>query len=231
MAKRNFKLRIFLKVVVIAICLTSVTKVVAQSNVQFPSPQNFQVYLTYIEWGDWGFCAGEPVYGPYHCTSTQWDEPNLAGIESQLVGYRIYNYPSMIELEEIPFDEGQIIEQTVETGLTTGGGYQGYIWVTAVYSEPDGESEPSNVVFCRLPLGINKNEIKSHSIFFNNQMKTVEIIGGENVVSINIFGIEGRLIAASESNKIDVKHLTKGVYIIKVTTKTGKIISEKLIIE
>jgi len=218
-------------VIAIAICLAGVTKVVAQGNEQFPSPQNFQMSLNYIMLGDWGFCAGESVNGPFHCTTFQWNEPDLSETESQLVGYRIYNYPTTEELTEIPFDEGQIIEQTVGTGLEIGSGFMGYTWVTAVYSEPDGESAPSNVEFGRLPLGINKNEIKTHSIVYNGQMKTIEIIGIENVATINIFGIDGKLITASVLNNIDVKHLTNGVYIIRVTTETGKIISDKLIIE
>jgi hypothetical protein len=218
-------------VIVIAICLVGVTKVVAQGNEQFPSPQNFQMSLNYIMLGDWGHCAGEAVNGPYHCTTFQWNEPDLSETESQLVGYRIYHYESMEELTEVPFSEGQIITQTVGIGLEIGSGFMSYTWVTAVYSEPDGESEPSNVEFARLPLGINKNEIKTHSIIYNSQIKTIEIRGIENIYSINIFGIDGKLITASELNNINVKYLTTGVYIIKITTKTGEIISDKLIIE
>jgi hypothetical protein len=116
-------------------------------------------------------------------------------------------------------------------GLEIGGGFMGYTWVTALYSKPDGESAPSNVNFTRLPLGIDKNEMKTHSIVYNNQMKTIEITGIENITSIDIFGIDGKFITASELNNIDVKYLTNGIYIIKITTKTGEIISDKLIIK
>ena len=219
-------------VVAIAICLAGVTKVVAQSNVQFPSPQNFQVSLNYIKLDGWGVCAGEPVTGPSYCTKFGWEEPNLSETESKLIGYKIYHYLSLEELTEIPFSEGQVVAQTVSLGLEIGGGFMGYTWVTALYSEPDGESAPSNVVFTRLPLGIDKNEMKTHSIVYNNQMKTIEISGIENITSIDIFGIDGRLfITASKLNNIDVKYLTNGIYIIKITTKTGKIISDKLIIK
>ena len=218
-------------VVAVAICLTGVTKVVAQSNEQFPSPQNFQTSLTYISWGDWGSCAGEPVSGPYNCTTFGWEIPNLSETESQLVGYRIYYYLSMEGLTEIPFSEGQIFTQTVSNSLETGNGFVGYTWVTALYAEHDGESAPSNVVKANLALGINNNEMKTHSIVCNNQMKTIEIIGIENIASIDIFGIDGKLITTSKLNNIDVKYLTSGIYIIKITTETGKIISDKLIIK
>jgi hypothetical protein len=233
MTKRQLNLRNFIKVIVITICLTGVTKVVAQSNMQFPSPQNFQWSLKYIMLDDGGFCAGEPVNGPYNCITFGWEEPNLSETESQLVGYRIYYYPSMEELTEIPFSEGQIIVQTVSNGLEMGAAFVGYTWVTALYSEPDGESEPSNVEIDLdgPPLVINKNEMKTHSIVYNDQMKTIEIVGIENITSIDIFGIDGRFITASQLNNIDVKYLTNGIYIIKITTETGKIISEKLIIK
>jgi hypothetical protein len=45
MFRNKFNLR---NVVAIAICLAGVTKVVAQGNEQFPSPQNFQMGLNYI---------------------------------------------------------------------------------------------------------------------------------------------------------------------------------------
>ena len=232
MTKRKFNLRNFIKVITIAICLTGATKVVAQNNVKFPSPQNFQMRLNYIMLGDWSVCAEEPVSGPYYCTNFRWEEPNLSETESQLIGYRIYNYPSMEELTEIPFSEGQIITQTVNNSLEMGCGLEGYTWVTALYSEPDGESAPSNVEInlLGLPIGINENETKTHSIVYNNQMKTIEIIGIENSTSIDIFSIDGRFITANELNNIDVKYLTNGIYIIKITTETGKIISDKLII-
>jgi hypothetical protein len=220
-------------VIAIAICLAGVTKVVAQSDVQFPSPQNFQWIYKYISWDDWGFCAGEPVSGPSHCTTFGWKEPNLSETESQLIGYRIYNYPSLEEVTEIPFNEGQIIAQTASIGLQTGEVFVGYTWVTALYSEPDGESAPSNVEinFDGPALVINKNEMKTHSIVYNNQMRTIEITGIENITSIDIFGIDGRFITTSQLNNIDVKYLTNGIYIIKITTETGKIISDKLIIK
>jgi hypothetical protein len=203
-----------------------------KQNVQFPSPQNFQMSLHYIRLDELGICAGEFVSGPYFCTTFHWNEPDLSETESQLVGYRIYYYFTEEELTEIPFSEGQMITQTNTTDFTIGDGFPGYTWVTAVYADPDGESAPSNVDFLAgLPLSINKNEMKTHSIVYNRQMQTIDITGIDNIASINVFGIDGKFITASELNNIDVKYLTKGIYIIKVTTATGKMISDKLIIE
>jgi hypothetical protein len=103
-------------VVVIAICLAGVTKVVAQGNEQFPSPQNFQMIPKYIELGDWGYCNGS-VQGPSHCTHFMWTEPNISETEAQLVGYKLYNYPTLEELVEIPFDEGIVIDHPISSGL------------------------------------------------------------------------------------------------------------------
>ena len=197
-----------------------------KQNPQFPAPQNFQMINNYIMLGDWGFCDGVAVNGPSYCTYFAWNAPDLSETESQLVGYKIYN-------SEIPFMGGQVIAQPISSGLYMGEWIEGYTWITAVYSDPNGESEPSNLQsnLEGKPIFIDKNEIKSHSIIYNNQMKTIEIIGIENITSINILGVDGKFITTSELNNIDVKYLTNGLYIIKITTETGKIISDKLIIE
>lgn len=219
-----------MKVIVIAICLAGVTKVTAQS---FPTPQNFQMELRYIHLDEWGICGGESVVGPFHCTNFQWDEPDLSETESQLVGYRIYNYSTMEEMEEIPFSEGKLIAQTVTPGCEIGGGYVGYTWVTAVYSEPDGESEPSNLAINLngLPLAVSETESEKQAIIYSSQTKTIEIKGLEEIATVDIFGIDGRFVAASKSNSIDVNHLTTGIYIVRVATKTGKVFSDKLLIQ
>jgi len=221
-----------MKVIAIAICFTGTMRIVAQNNELFPPPRNFQMNLNYIMLDDWGMCAGESVYGPYHCTNFVWEEPNLSETENQLIGYKIYYYPSEQELVEIPFSEGQMIAQTVDVGFEVGGGFDGYTWVTAIYSEPDGESTPSNVEYLDgLPVAINKNEIKAHSIVYNNQIKSIEIIGIEDITSIDVFDICGRLITASKSNDVDVKHLKDGIYIIRISTKIKGVISDKLLIQ
>lgn len=230
MTKSKLNLRNFIKVIVTTICLAGVTKVVGQS---FPAPQNFQMNLNYIMLNDHGFCEGELFVGPYYCTDFQWNTPDLSETESQLVGYRIYHYSTLEELAEIPFNEGEIITQTAITDFAIGNAYVGYTWVTAVYSEPDGESEPSNVEINLqdLPITISNNEIKTHSIIYDSQSKTITIKGLEDITSINVFGIDGRFIVGSELSNIDVKHLSSGIYIIKITTKTGGIISDKLLIK
>ena len=226
MTKRKLNLRNFIKVIVVAISLTGVTKVAAQSNEQFPAPQDFRMSYHYIGIFSWGSCAGQIINkGPYHCTHFEWKEPNLSETESQLIGYRIY-YSF--------YEEGavKVITETGSLDFEIGVCIVGYTWVTALYANPNGQSAPSNIeAYLGAPaLDVTEKEMKTHSIVYNNQMKTVEVTGLENITSIDIFAIDGRLITTSELNNIDVKHLANGIYIIKITTATGKIISDKLII-
>lgn len=225
--------------IVITICLTGTIKVVAQNcddttkqNIQFPSPLYYQMNLNYITWDDWSFCAGVPIKGPSYCMHFTWKEPNLSETESQLIGYKIYNYFTLEELAEIPLNDGQSIAQTINTYAEIEGWIAGYTWVTAIYSEPDGESAPSNIEFNlgEPPIVINKDEIYPHSIAYNSQMKTIEITGIKNIASIDIFDINGRFIATCKLNDIEVKHFPIGIYIIKITTETGESISDKLVI-
>lgn len=232
MTTKKLNLRSFMKVIVITICLTGAMNIVAQNNKLFPPPKNFQAITNYILLGDDGMCEGRFVSGPYYCTYSVWEEPNLSETESQLIAYKLYYYPSEQELEEIPFSEGIMITQTVNLGHEGGGALLGYSWVTALYSNPDGESAPSNTVcYFDLPVGVAKHEIKSHSIIYNNQIKSIKIIGIEDIASIHVVDIFGRLITSSKTNNLDIKHLNDGVYIIQITTSTNEMISEKLLIQ
>lgn len=133
----------------------------------------------------------------------------------------------------IPFSEAEIIAQTTDTYLKMGIGIIGAVWVTAVYSDPEGESEPSNIKSNgSLPISVKEVKNRDISLIYNKQRNGIEIKGVENITSFNIFDLEGIEIPISTiSGFIGTKNMEKGVYIIKITTKTGEIISDKIIIE
>ncbi|NLA25114.1 MAG: T9SS type A sorting domain-containing protein [Bacteroidales bacterium] len=231
----KFSLRSLTKLMItLVICLTGTIKIVAQNNEQFPPPLNFNKYLDYIMLGDWGFCEDVEVDGPFYCSYFSWDEPDLSETESQLIAYKVYNYTTEQELtlDEIPFSEAHVIRQTLDMSFEISGAFMGYTWVTALYSDPDGESEPSNIKSClSIPINIDKHEIKPHSIVYNNQMKSVEVVGIEDITSIEVYSVCGKLITTSKANNVKVKQLNDGVYILKITSETGGVISDKLLIQ
>jgi len=205
------------------------------SSVTFPAPQNFIMDYHYFMIDESGICGGEIVIGATYCTTFWWDAPDVSETDAQLTGYNIYYYPFGYKLDEIPYSEGSIIFQTTNTYVQLEIGIIGYTWVTAIYTEPDGESEPSNYQFNEdLPISVNEVKTKQYSIFHNKQKNGIEINGIENITLIEVFSLDGIEIISvknSDFSFINTKNCNKGVYLIKIQTSGGKIITDKIIIK
>jgi len=122
-------------------------------NAQFPAPYFNHMYKGYCGY-DWG---GDPCEGYYVDCSPfffffHWDNPVLEQTESQLVGYNIYYYNTRDTDEtNIVFEDAVIIDYFTNMGMYDNEhkmaiDLEGFVWITAVYSEPYGESEPSNLL-------------------------------------------------------------------------------------
>ena len=109
------------------------------------------------------------------------------------------------------------------------------LWVTAVYDDPQGESQPSNFeVNTELPIsGIQAIKNPAFPIVYNKHKNGIEIFGIDDITSIRIFRIDGTIIKSVSSlnlHYVDTKGIKKGIYIINITTKGGKNITEKIVI-
>jgi len=216
------------------------------SQAQFPAPRSFWMSYRYITINDDNYCCGKWLSAPAHCEPVfGWELPELSGTDMQLAGYNVYFYYTKRYYEgmEIPFSEAKIIAYITDPYnpyLHTRCGDitdTGIAWVTAVYSNPEGESEPSNIVFspnAGIPIAIRKVEQQPFSLTCNKQKNGIEIHGLENITSLRIFRLDGTEIApgsASDFRFIDTKDLAKGVYVVRITTGEGGVISEKIVIE
>jgi len=191
------------------------------------------MHVGYVPIGEGGVCGSEPIFGPSYCTEFRWEAPDLTGTNAQLIGYNVYSYQSENNCEgmEIPLSEGRLIAYTTGTYLLMEFG-SGSVWVTAVYSNPDGESEPSNIA-CNYDLVVSIKEVKTRDILltYNKQRNGIEIKGTENVATLRIFCLTGFEIPIQVvSDFINTQNMKKGVYIVKVTTKDNRIIIKKLIL-
>ena len=202
----------------------------------FPAPHSFD--MTYVYFGNIpGWCDGQPATLSSYCTTLEWEEPDLSETEAQLIGYNLYFFYTWTYYEgmEIPFSEVEQIAFTTSNYLILNQGFIGVLWVTALYSEPEGESEPSNYHFNEdLPISIDKDEISSYSIIYNKQQNVVKISGIENINSVTIFSLDGsqiNFVTDNDFNRISLKNISKGVYIVKITTALGNIISDRIIID
>jgi len=208
------------------------------SQAQFPAPHSFKMSYRYFQLdGPGDICCGKWVFGPTYCTDFWWEAPDLSETDAQLTGYNIYCYPTWIYYPgmEIPFSEAEIVTHTTYPYMQMEIGIIGVVWVTAVYSDPDGESDPSNIQYnTDLPIAIQKVDQQPFSLTCNKQKNGIEINGLENITSLRIFRLDGTEIApgsASDFRFIDTKDLAKGVYVVRITTGEGGVVSEKIVIE
>ncbi|HLV24034.1 MAG TPA: T9SS type A sorting domain-containing protein, partial [Moheibacter sp.] len=67
------------------------------------------------------------------------------------------------------------------------------------------------------------------TIYPNPATDFVNVAGKEEIEQIEIFNMAGQKILNSSADKIKVSHLTKGIYLVKITLKNGKSETKKLI--
>lgn len=95
-----------------------------------------------------------------------------------------------------------------------------------------GESDFSNEAHAEI---VSINELNSRFNIFPNPANHELTIEGENIESIAIYNVVGQLIknikvTDSSSQKIITSSFENGVYILRITTKNGSMISEHIVI-
>jgi uncharacterized delta-60 repeat protein len=86
-------------------------------------------------------------------------------------------------------------------------------------------------IFSGTELSINEHEVKQ-SFFYPNPASQI-IYFSENVISVNVFTLEGKKIMENKNfpTQMDISNFSKGIYILTIQTIYGKNINEKLVIE
>ncbi len=193
---------------------------------QFPVPTNFDFSYDYIMIEESGYCAGSSILGPTYCSHFSWDTPDTNSTSTNLEYYNLYYHN---------YDENDttILASVSETSIYMEIGIIGEVWVTAVYSNPYGESEPSNNLLNEaLPDLVNDKIVsKDLKIFYNSEQQDIYLNSSTIISQIKVYNIQGELVKTQRSgcNKINVQHLSKGTYIIEVQLANQKIIQEKII--
>ncbi len=91
--------------------------------------------------------------------------------------------------------------------------------------EAYGAYNTSSDVFdnCDLILNLDSTEINSLVIYPNPTDNYLFIEGNENPISISIFNLSGKKVMSTKNtNRIDVKELSSGVYIIRISDGKGQ---------
>ncbi len=186
----------------------------------FPNPQNFEIEVCYQT--DDNECFFEaPEYS--YIFRYQFEAPDVTDIESELVGYNIY-----YENEFLLFTEETDFQTLISGGI-------GEYYVTALYSEPDGESDSSNIVVLDdsyFPLEIN--EYKKLGVFVSpnpiNSNEKIKINSSIPINKILIFEALGQKIIETKNSTIQLKDQKTGIYFMTIKTSEGSF-TEKIIIK
>ncbi|BAO75524.1 hypothetical protein WPG_1294 [Winogradskyella sp. PG-2] len=83
--------------------------------------------------------------------------------------------------------------------------------------------------YSSIVLSVNDVVANDNLKLHPNPTTDIITVSGENVISVEVFDINGRSVLSSKSNTLSVKHLSNGVYIVKVLGEGNSIITKKLI--
>ncbi len=193
---------------------------------QFPEPTNFDFSYEYFMIDESGYCAGQWVYGPTYCSHFTWTTPDTNSTNSTLEYYNLYYYSYGTQ-------DTTILTSTTNTFFDMEIGIMGEIWVTAVYSNPYGESEPSNIIINEdLPISVNENLAPTDlTVFYDNKLQEIVIKSGEIISKINLFDNQGKLIKSQKpkNDRINIENLQNGLYLIEIHLDNQRVIRQKII--
>jgi len=211
-------MKTFLGILLVMSSLTSLA--------QFPEPTDFEFSYEYIMIDEAGYCAGEWVSGPTYCSHFTWTVPDTNLTNSTLDYYKLYFYSYLTE-------DTTILTTTTNTYFDMEIGIMGEIWVTAVYLNPEGESEPSNIVINNdLPISVEENlSQKGFDIIYDIKNQEIIIINGKDISGVSIFNSQGKLLKSKNTirDRISINNLQKGLYIIEILSENQVVKRLKII--
>jgi hypothetical protein len=148
---------------------------------------------------------------------------NLTNSTKALTGYNVYR-------------DGAMIDYTTETSyddvVFATGVYQYY--VTAVYENPNGESDPTNTITVDVITGIEDIIFSSTSIFPNPASGIVNIKSDYTINTIKVYNYSGQVISNelvdTKFYQFNTSKFNPGLYLFQIETNEGTI-TKRIIIE
>lgn len=194
---------------------------------QFPKPTNFGFSFIYMRMGQQTTCGtgSEDIGSGSYCSYFEWNTPDTSATTSHLEGYKVY-YRNKND------NSITVLSNLTDTSFHQRVGIMGKVWVTAIYSNPAGESSISNEIE-NLGLPINLNEVKQTSgktVIYNTNTQSLTLKNVDNSQSVSIIDANGRLIRKIINRKvIDVSDLNPGLYFVVYSDLELKISKDKFI--
>jgi hypothetical protein len=193
---------------------------------QCPQPENFNFSYTYIHLGDIGPCNGTMILGPSYCSNFSWTTPDTSLTTSTLDHY-------ILKLIPLGDTDTVVITTTSLNQLEMEIGILGEIWVTAVYINPDCESDPSNTIINN-DLPISAGEIsaeKNPEIYIDRSTFTITLLNG-NAQRIDVISSSGEILLSEsgECDRVNVSNIPRGIYIIEAYFEQEGVVRKKIVL-
>ena len=195
-----------------------------QAELEFNPPQNLAVGQQYIY--------------PDNYYYLSWDPP-IANEDAGLVGYNVY-----ANEEVIITTSSEVLSHTITADGCPLIGDESFIrfYVTALYENPSGESQPSNIVKCVMALPIGDNEVTGITILDGNYPNpfnptttiSFDIAQGDAAV-LEIFNTRGQKLVSREykagrhTHVWDADNQASGVYFYRLQSG-GFVETKKMIL-
>ena len=138
--------------------------------------------------------------------------------EGTLSGYKVYRNSSAIATINNP-ETTTYVDENMQHGSYT-------YYVTAIYSDPEGESLPSNTVQISL-TSVDSDILSNVSVFPNPFQNSITINNAEQLSRVVVSNILGQklidiAINGSQTEYIPTGRLNKGIYLVTVIGKNGE---------
>lgn len=189
---------------------------------QFPAPTNFEFSYTYFTIDGGGYCEGQYFSGPGYCSYFQWNAPDALPQNKQLLHYNLYfkGGPMWGDTSTVCF------ASTTETYYEIHQGFIGWMWVTAVYSDPAGESVASDTAFnADLPIGISQAAEKTPAkVWYDAGGQRIRFTNPAGTGTVYLYDCTGQMVrSVSAGNEMMTGDLPRGVYLVKTGNFVKKI--------
>ncbi len=188
---------------------------------QFPAPTSFQVAINYITVDQWDYCENEIVLGPNYCNIFSWNTPDTGGFSAILIGYKIYK-------------ENTIFQTLSDTILEVTGPQLGKFYVTALYENPPGESDSSNIVTIDdLPIATKEPQAEGEiEIVFDISQQQLIVKGYANAKTLSLINLQGVQVLNIENvpERFSLHGLPPGAYLAIIQTRYGGFWRKKVLV-
>jgi len=191
---------------------------------QFPAPTNFTYRLAYTNQRPCYNCCSLPENGTY-CSNFLWNAPDTTSIISTLSHYNIYYRPVGTQSSTV-IATSTVLSKSFYFGPT------GDMWITAVYSNPSGESNPSNICTnlglpIEVPIVKQTDKIK---IQFDNAVQVLRLQSTISLTKLNLINTDGKTIKEFDNPDTELKltELPRGFYVVEIYTSENEVFRQKI---